>query len=91
MSGDYETQLIYSFEKEGVLTDVADDASVIKELNAVLYKELKTEKAIFAGMIPKLDNAFAALQSGVKKVIIGKAEKLTELINGTSGTTLINE
>ena len=42
-------------------------------------------------MIPKLDNAFAALNSGVKKVIIGKAEELKELINGTSGTTIINE
>ena len=42
-------------------------------------------------MIPKLDNAFAALKSGVGKVIIGKAENLKELINGTSGTTIINE
>ena len=42
-------------------------------------------------MIPKLDNAFAALDSGVKKVIIGKAEELEELINGTSGTSVIHE
>ena len=42
-------------------------------------------------MIPKLDNAFTALNSGVKKVIIGKAENLEELITGTSGTTIINE
>jgi acetylglutamate kinase len=46
---------------------------------------------IFAGMIPKLDNAFAALNSGVKKVIIGKAEELKELINGRSGTNIVNE
>jgi acetylglutamate kinase len=46
---------------------------------------------IFAGMIPKLDNAFAALNSGVKKVIIGKAEQLKELINGRSGTNVVNE
>ncbi len=38
-------------------------------------------------MIPKLDNAFAALNSGVKKVIIGKAEELDQLIAGKSGTT----
>jgi acetylglutamate kinase len=42
-------------------------------------------------MIPKLDNAFGALNSGVKKVIIGKAEKLNELIQGTSGTIIVNE
>jgi acetylglutamate kinase len=44
---------------------------------------------IFAGMIPKLDNAFAALQKGVKQVIIGKAEELDALVNGTGGTTII--
>ena len=42
-------------------------------------------------MIPKLDNAFTALNSGVKKVIIGKAEELSRLINGKTGTTIINE
>jgi acetylglutamate kinase len=42
-------------------------------------------------MIPKLDNAFAALQSGVKRVVIGNAEKLSELINGSSGTNIIHE
>ncbi len=39
-------------------------------------------------MIPKLDNAFAALDNGVKKVIIGKAEQLQDLIAGISGTTI---
>ncbi|HVG40705.1 MAG TPA: acetylglutamate kinase, partial [Chitinophagaceae bacterium] len=87
----YNTQLIYSFEKEGVLAEVQDDASVIKKMDAKLYTQLKEEKAIFAGMIPKLDNAFTALQSGVSKVIIGKAEKLHQLIEGTSGTTISNE
>jgi acetylglutamate kinase len=42
-------------------------------------------------MIPKLDNAFAALTKGVKSVTIGKAEKLKELIQGSTGTTIINE
>ena len=40
-------------------------------------------------MLPKLDNAFAALNSGVNKVIIGKAENLDQLVAGTSGTTII--
>ncbi|MDZ4809696.1 MAG: hypothetical protein SGI96_15720, partial [Bacteroidota bacterium] len=43
---------------------------------------------IFAGMIPKLDNAFTALDNGVKKVIIGKAENLQSIITGASGTTI---
>jgi len=42
-------------------------------------------------MIPKLDNAFAAINCGVKKVIIGKAEQLEKLINGEAGTKISNE
>ena len=57
----------------------------------LFVKKLKEENKIFAGMIPKLDNAFEALKSGVKKVIIGKAENLEQLINGHSGTSIINE
>ncbi|TAL46384.1 MAG: acetylglutamate kinase [Chitinophagaceae bacterium] len=99
MSSEYDVQLIYSFEKNGVLLDVEDESTVISKLNWEEYQKLKTDKdtpsgdggKIFAGMIPKLDNAFAALNSGVKKVIIGKAERLKELIQGKSGTTITNE
>ncbi len=97
MSADYDVTLIYSFEKAGVLLDVNDDNSVIPVLNSKYYHELKSPlpggggARIFAGMIPKLDNAFAALNSGVKKVIIGKAENLHELIDGSAGTTIVNE
>ena len=87
----YDAQLIYSFEKSGVLLDANDDTTVIPEIKPSYYQQLKSKSKIFAGMIPKLDNAFAALKSGVGKVIIGKAENLKELINGTSGTTIINE
>jgi acetylglutamate kinase len=87
----YKTALIYSFEKNGVLLNVEDENSVIAKINAEYYAELKEKQLIFAGMIPKLDNAFAALQKGVGKVIIGKAESLQELINGKSGTTISYE
>lgn len=93
----YEVTLIYSFEKSGVLLDINDENSVIPVITATYYEQLKVPLAgvggpkIFAGMIPKLDNAFAALTSGVSKVIIGKAENLKELIEGTSGTSIINE
>ena len=91
MSELYDVQLIYSFEKSGVLLDANDDTTVIPEIKPSNYQQLKSKNKIFAGMIPKLDNAFAALKSGVDKVIIGKAENLKELINGSSGTTIINE
>ena len=86
----FEVSLIYSFEKAGVLLDMQDDHSVIPELTLAYYHELKEKKKIFAGMIPKLDNAFSALDSGVKKVIIGQAEKIGDLIAGKSGTTILN-
>lgn len=91
LSSLYEVNLIYSFEKNGVLLDVNDESTVIARLNAAYYHQLKQEQRIFAGMIPKLDNAFAALSSGVKKVIIGKAEALQELIAGVSGTSITHE
>ena len=90
MSSLYEVSLIYSFEKAGVLLDANDDATVISNIDPSSYEQLKAEGKIFAGMIPKLDNAFAALNSGVKKVVIGKAEQLKDLINGESGTSITN-
>lgn len=89
MSNSYDVSLIYSFEKAGVLLDANDDDTVINEINPAYYSELKTEGKIFAGMLPKLDNAFAAINSGVKKVIIGKAEQLPLLTEGKAGTTII--
>ncbi|HEX6190711.1 MAG TPA: acetylglutamate kinase [Chitinophagaceae bacterium] len=87
----YAVSLVYSFEKSGVLLDAEDDSTVIGRLNKPYYQQLKSKEKIFAGMIPKLDNAFAALDSGVEKVIIGKAEELKQLIGGTSGTSIVNE
>jgi acetylglutamate kinase len=88
LSNYYSVQLIYSFEKSGVLLDTNDEATVIKHIDPLSYKNLKESGAIFAGMIPKLDNAFTALNNGVEKVIIGKAEQLQELISGQSGTII---
>ncbi|MBS1641848.1 MAG: acetylglutamate kinase [Bacteroidetes bacterium] len=89
MSKLYNVTLIYSFEKAGVLLDVNNESTVIKSINLEFYSQLKKEKKIFEGMIPKLDNAFEALQSGVNKVIIGKAEELQNLIDGKNGTSIM--
>jgi acetylglutamate kinase len=91
LSAIFETSLVYSFEKSGVLMNAEDDNSVIPRINAAAYQELKEQQVIFAGMIPKLDNAFTALRSGVGKVIIGRAEELPQLLAGASGTTIVNE
>lgn len=91
LSGSFKVNLIYSFEKAGVLMNADDDGSVIGRIDPVYYAELKEKQVIFAGMIPKLDNAFAALKSGVQKVIIGRAEELPALLEGRSGTTIVHE
>ena len=86
----YNATLIYCFEKAGVLMDANDDNTLIPVINPDNYAQLRSEQKIFAGMIPKLDNAFSALNNGVKKVIIGKAEQLSLLIDGKTGTTIVN-
>ena len=91
LSNEFEVHLIYSFEKAGVLLDAEDDSTVIASINPASFRKLKDTDKIFEGMIPKLENAFTALNSGVKKVIIGKAENLKELVNGNSGTTITND
>jgi acetylglutamate kinase len=88
LSSIFDVSLIYSFEKKGVLRDVNDENSVINKLDSSTYQSLKNENLIFAGMIPKLDNAFAAITAGVKRVIIGDGTSLDALIEGTAGTTI---
>lgn len=88
MADRYKVHLIYAFEQEGVLFDMQDPSSVVANMDQTIYDKLKAEKRIFEGMLPKIDNAFLALAGGVIAVIIGKAEKLNALINGTAGTTI---
>ena len=76
MSALYDVELVYCFEKQGVLTDIEDDNSLINNMDESLYKKLKTEHAIHSGMIPKLDNCFNALKNKVTKVSIGSPDIL---------------
>lgn len=78
MSGNYETQLYYCFEKKGVLANAEDDDSVIKSIDKRKYKELLDEKIISEGMLPKLHNCFQALESGVSAIYLGNAALLQE-------------
>jgi acetylglutamate kinase len=80
-----EVNLVYCFEKKGVLQNPEDDDSVIPEISMENYVRLKQEGIVSKGMIPKLDNAFAALQNGVKDVLICHADNVVTRI----GTHLI--
>lgn len=88
MAALYNVHLIYGFEKEGVLLDLNNPNSIIAKIDQPSYTKLKEDKIIFEGMVPKIDNAYLALAGGVQSVMIGKAEKMNELINGTAGTTI---
>ncbi len=79
----FDVTLIYCFEKAGVLRDENDDDSVIGRIDKASYAELKDAGVIVGGMIPKLDNSFSTLESGVKRVLITKADSLNDLNKGT--------
>lgn len=91
LSDHYETSLIYCFEKNGVLTDINDDNSVIENITAAQFQELKENGIISDGMIPKLDNAFQAINKGVKSVYIGNASNLHLFQQQKFGTCLVNK
>ena len=81
----YRVQLVFCFEKNGVLRDPADERSVIDFLDEALFRKYRDEGVITAGMIPKLDNAFAALHSGVTEVRICSPDGLKAgKLGGTS-------
>lgn len=87
----YSVRLIYCFEKSGVLRDTEDESSRIAAINKTTFSSLKAEGVIYAGMLPKLDNAFAALDKGVDRVVIGKWSDLPQLVSGQNGTTISHE
>jgi acetylglutamate kinase len=92
LSGIYETTLIYCFEKKGVLLDINDEESVIQDIDPDRYEELKRAQIIHSGMLPKLDNAFTAINCGVKAVIIGHSDDLGQLKHKQPfGTRLSNK
>lgn len=92
LSRHFAVQLVYCFEKAGVLLDVNDDASLIPHLTHPEYQRLKEQGVIAAGMIPKLDNAYAAIRSGVTSVRICHADDLKGFAAGEEKAgTLLSE
>lgn len=89
LSAYFEVRLVYCFEKKGVLENVDDDGSVIDLINRENFGSLKDAGKLFAGILPKIDNAFAAIEKGVKEVLIGHADDLlTNTTNKTAGTLI---
>ncbi|MEQ9304984.1 MAG: acetylglutamate kinase, partial [Marinoscillum sp.] len=72
----YEVNLVLTFELDGVMKDINDAESLIVNFEQSFFNEMKTTGAIHSGMIPKLENAFKALNSGAKTVRICKYDQI---------------
>ena len=81
----FDVTLTYCFEYPGVMRNPDDESSIIPLIDSNSYKQLIADGTVSGGMIPKIDNAFNALQGGVSKVIITRADA----IDGTSGTHIV--
>ena len=91
LSKHFDIRLIFCFEKKGVLRNVTNDESLIRLLNETGYRQLLTEGALADGILPKLENAFSAIHSGVKEVLIGAAADLIKNIKEETEGTLIRQ
>lgn len=89
LSKQYRCSLIYCFEKKGVLENVEDENSVIKEIKSTSFIPLQQQGIISDGMIPKIHNSFEAINKGVEEVLIGSSHDLALLENDTFGTRLL--
>ena len=72
----FDVTLMFCFEKKGVLLNENDDESVIPEIDRASFQKYVAEGIIQGGMIPKLENAFQAIDAGVKEVIITQASEI---------------
>ena len=77
-------KLVFLTDVEGILKDKDDPSSKITRMNAGEAKRLIAEGIIKGGMIPKLENAFSAINAGVRRVIITQATA----IDGKKGTII---
>jgi acetylglutamate kinase len=91
LSKHFDVRLIFCFEKKGVLRHLEDEDSVITHLPRALYSELLRSKAFMDGILPKLENSFAAIDAGVKEVLIGEATGLLQNIGKETAGTLITQ
>ena len=74
--------LTYCFELPGVMRDPADPDSLIPHITETSFRQLVADGTISGGMIPKLENAFAAIHAGVTSV------RITHISNLQGGTVI---
>ncbi|TDX86374.1 acetylglutamate kinase [Epilithonimonas xixisoli] len=89
LSKNFETELLFCFDKNGVLENIEDENSNLKTINKQEFSELKSEGKLHKGILPKLENAFRAKENGVQKVSLINEKKLSDQIKqGNEGTEI---
>lgn len=84
LATEYKVALVYCFERKGVLQDMNNEDSVITTINQENFTQLQQQGVIADGMLPKITNALAAVNQGVNRVCIKKAEDLLDEMAGTT-------
>jgi acetylglutamate kinase len=84
-----KVQLLFCFEKDGVLENPIEGKSFFSELKSEQTEQLTTDGIINSGMLPKLKAGFSAKQKGVHRVAIGNALKLSSWTNENKSCTLL--
>lgn len=81
----YDVTLMYCFEKPGVMAEPDDDSTLIPVITRQDFRRLKADGTVTGGMLPKLENAFSAIDAGVSRVNI----TLATAIDGRHGTMVV--
>ena len=81
----YDVTLMYCFEKPGVMAEPDDDSTLIPVITRQYFRRLKADGTVTGGMLPKLENAFSAIDAGVSRVNI----TLATAIDGRHGTMVV--
>lgn len=84
LTREYLVDLFYCFEKPGVLKDLEDEETLVSHINQGNYNDLRSVGIIHTGMLPKVDNAFNAINAGVKRVYICHYGDVKNLSDGNN-------
>lgn len=77
LAGVASVELIFCFEKAGVLADIDNPASLVGHIRSRQLPSLIESGTVSGGMIPKVENAVKAVEAGVLSVTIRSSKGIT--------------
>ena len=83
LAGEYSVTLTFCSSTPGVLRNLDDPTTLVKTISKADFDSMVSDGIISEGMIPKLQNAFEAINDGVSKVVITSPSDLS------GGTTIL--